>query len=77
MAMKGTTICAVQRDGKIAIAGDGQVTMGETTIFKNTAKKVRRIYNNQVVVGFAGTVADAFSLCDRFEERLTQCNGSL
>ena len=77
MAMKGTTICAVQRYGSIAIAGDGQVTMGETTIFKNTAKKVRRIYNNQVVVGFAGTVADAFSLCDRFEERLTQCNGSL
>ena len=77
MAMKGTTICAVQRNGSIAIAGDGQVTMGESTIFKNTAKKVRRIYNNQVVVGFAGTVADAFSLCDRFEERLTQCNGSL
>lgn len=77
MAMKGTTICAVQRFGSIAIAGDGQVTMGETTIFKNTAKKVRRIFNNQVVVGFAGTVADAFSLCDRFEERLTQCNGSL
>ena len=77
MAMKGTTICAVQRDGKIAIAGDGQVTMGESTIFKNSAKKVRRIYDNQVVVGFAGTVADAFSLCDRFEERLTQCNGSL
>jgi len=77
MAMKGTTICAVQRDGKIAIAGDGQVTMGESVIFKNTAKKVRRIYNDQVVIGFAGTVADAFSLCDRFEERLTQCNGSL
>lgn len=77
MAMKGTTICAVQRGGKIAIAGDGQVTMGESTIFKNSAKKVRRIYNDQVVVGFAGTVADAFSLCDRFEERLTQCNGSL
>ena len=77
MAMKGTTICAVQRNGCIAIAGDGQVTMGESTIFKNTAKKVRRIYKGQVVVGFAGTVADAFSLCDRFEERLTQCNGSL
>ena len=77
MAMKGTTICAVQRDGKIAIAGDGQVTMGESTIFKNSAKKVRRIYNNQVVIGFAGTVADAFALCDRFEERLTQFNGSL
>ena len=77
MAMKGTTICAVKRDDAIAIAGDGQVTMGESTIFKNTAKKVRRIYNNQVVVGFAGTVADAFALCDRFEERLTQHNGSL
>lgn len=77
MAMKGTTICAVQRNGSIAIAGDGQVTMGESVIFKNTAKKVRRIYNNQVVIGFAGSVADAFALCDRFEERLTQCNGSL
>lgn len=77
MAMKGTTICAVQRNGSIAIAGDGQVTMGESTIFKNSAKKVRRIYNEQVVVGFAGTVADAFALCDRFEERLTQSNGSL
>ncbi|MBQ1945410.1 MAG: ATP-dependent protease subunit HslV [Clostridia bacterium] len=77
MAMKGTTICAVQRFGSIAIAGDGQVTMGESTVFKNSAKKVRRIYNDQVVVGFAGTVADAFALCDRFEERLTQSNGSL
>jgi len=77
MAMKGTTICAVKRDGKIAIAGDGQVTMGESTIFKNSAKKVRRIYNNQVAIGFAGTVADAFALCDRFEERLTQFNGNL
>lgn len=77
MAMKGTTICAVKRNSMIAIAGDGQVTMGENVIFKNTAKKVRRIYNNQVVVGFAGSVADAFALCDRFEERLTQCNGSL
>lgn len=77
MAMKGTTICAVQRFGSIAIAGDGQVTMGESTVFKNSAKKVRRIYNDQVVVGFAGTVADAFALCDRFEERLTHSNGSL
>lgn len=77
MGMKGTTICAVKRNGRIAIAGDGQVTMGESVIFKNTAKKVRRIYDNQVVVGFAGSVADAFALCDRFEERLTQCNGSL
>ena len=77
MAMMGTTICAVKRDGKIAIAGDGQVTMGENTIFKNNARKVRRIYNDKVVTGFAGSVADAFSLCERFEERLNQCNGSL
>ena len=77
MAMMGTTICAVKRNGKIAIAGDGQVTMGENTIFKNSAKKVRRIYNDQVVTGFAGSVADAFSLCERFEERLTQYNGNL
>ena len=77
MAMMGTTICAVKRNGKIAVAGDGQVTMGENTIFKNSARKVRRIYHDQVVTGFAGSVADAFSLCERFEERLNQCNGSL
>lgn len=73
----GTTICAVRRDGHIAIAGDGQVTMGENTIFKTTAHKVRRIYNDQVAVGFAGSVADAFSLCEKFEEKLTQCSGNL
>ena len=77
MTMKGTTICAVKRNGKIAVAGDGQVTMGEHTIFKGTAKKVRRIYNDSVVTGFAGTVADAFSLCERFEDKLTQCGGNL
>ena len=77
MSMKGTTICAVKKDGKIAIAGDGQVTMGEHTIFKGTAKKVRRIYNDTVVTGFAGTVADAFSLCERLEDKLTQCGGNL
>lgn len=73
----GTTICAVKRNGVTAIAGDGQVTMGENTIFKTTAKKVRRIYNGQVTVGFAGSVADAFTLCDRFEDKLTQCSGNL
>ena len=77
MNMKGTTICAVKRDGKIALAGDGQVTMGESTIFKSTARKVRRIYNDSVVTGFAGSVADAFSLCERFEDKLTQCGGNL
>lgn len=74
---RGTTICAVRRNGEIAIAGDGQVTMGEHTIFKTTARKVRRLYNGEVVVGFAGSVADAFTLCDKFEEKLQQCNGNL
>ena len=77
MKMMGTTICAVKKDGKIAVAGDGQVTMGENTIFKNSARKVRRIYHDQVVTGFAGSVADAFSLCERFEDKLTQCGGNL
>lgn len=73
----GTTICAVQKNGQTAIAGDGQVTMGESVVFKSTAKKVRRLYNNQVVVGFAGSVTDAFTLCEKFEEKLTQCGGNL
>lgn len=73
----GTTICAVKRGDQVAIAGDGQVTMGENTIFKSGAKKVRKLYNGNVLVGFAGSVADAFALCDRFEEKLTQANGNL
>ncbi len=77
MQFRGTTICAVKRDNRVAIAGDGQVTMGESTIFKSTAKKVRRIYNDKVVIGFAGSVADAFTLSDRFEEKLTQFGGNL
>lgn len=74
---KGTTICAVRRDGVTAIAGDGQVTMGESVIMKGTAKKVRRIYGGKVVVGFAGSVADAFALCEKFEDKLTQYAGNL
>jgi len=74
---KGTTICAVKKDGEIAIAGDGQVTMGENTIFKTSARKVRRLYDGKVVVGFAGSVADAFTLCDKFEDKLQQCGGNL
>ncbi len=77
MAMMGTTICAVKKGEHVAIAGDGQVTMGENTIFKCSAKKVRRLYNGQVITGFAGSVADAFTLCERFEEKLTQCGGNL
>ena len=74
---RGTTICAVKKGNEIAIAGDGQVTMGEHTVFKTTAKKVRRLYNGEVVVGFAGSVADAFTLCEKFEENLQQCGGNL
>ncbi len=74
---RGTTICAVRRGGQVAIAGDGQVTMGENTIFKTSARKVRRLYNGQVAVGFAGSVADAFTLCEKFEEKLQQCGGNL
>lgn len=77
MELRGTTICAVKRFDRIAIAGDGQVTMGESTIFKSTAKKVRKIFNDQVTVGFAGSVADAFTLSERFEEKLTQTGGNL
>ena len=74
---RGTTICAVKKGNEIAIAGDGQVTMGEHTVFKTTAKKVRRLYNGEVVVGFAGSVADAFTLCEKCEEKLQQCGGNL
>ena len=74
---RGTTICAVRKNGITALAGDGQVTMGEHTIFKTTAKKVRRLYNGEVVIGFAGSVADAFTLCEKFEEKLQQCGGNL
>ena len=75
--MMGTTIVAVKRGGKCAVAGDGQVTFGENTIIKHTAKKVRRLYHNSVVVGFAGAVADAFSLCEKFEAKLEAYSGSL
>lgn len=74
---RGTTICAVKKDGKIAIAGDGQVTMQNSVIFKNNARKVRRIFNDNVVIGFAGSVADAFSLCERFEAMLNKFSGNL
>lgn len=72
-----TTICAVEQDGHFAMAGDGQVTMGEQIVMKGTARKVRRIYNDEVVVGFAGGVADAFTLEEKFEEKLNEFNGNL
>ena len=73
-----TTICLVKRSkDDIAIAGDGQVTMGETAIMKNNAKKVRKIYHNTVISGFAGSVSDAFSLTEKFEKKLEEHGGNL
>ena len=73
-----TTICAVRRpNGDSCIGGDGQVTMGETTIMKNNAKKVKKIYGDRVLTGFAGSVADAFSLTDKFEKKLEEHSGNL
>ena len=73
-----TTICAVKRpNGDICIGGDGQVTMGESTIMKNGAKKVKKIYKDTVLTGFAGSVADAFSLTDKFENKLQEHGGNL
>ena len=73
----GTTICAVKKNRVTAIAGDGQVTMGESVVFKSTAVKVRRIYNGKVITRFAGTVSDAFSLCERLEAMLNKYAGNL
>ena len=73
-----TTICAVRRGpDDICIGGDGQVTMGETAIMKNGAQKVRKIYKNSVVSGFAGSVADAFSLTEKFENKMEEHSGNL
>ena len=74
---KATTICAVRRNGVTAIAGDGQVTMGESVVMKGTAKKVKRIFGGKVVTGFAGSVADAFALSEKFEDKLSQFSGNL
>ena len=65
---RGTTILAVKRNGKTVIAGDGQVTMGKEVIFKGNARKVRRLYDDRVVVGFAGGTVDAFAMCEEFEK---------
>lgn len=73
-----TTICCVRRGpDDVVIGGDGQVTMGETAIMKNGAKKVRKIYGGQVLTGFAGSVADAFTLTDHFEKKLDEHGGNL
>lgn len=72
-----TTICAVKKDKQLAMAGDGQITMGESTIMKGSARKLRRIYNNEVIVGFAGGVADAITLSEMFEDKLKAHQGQL
>ncbi len=75
--IKGTTIVAVRKEGQAAIAGDGQVTIGENTVMKHTAKKVRKIYDDKVLIGFAGSVADALTLTEKFERKLEQYGGNL
>ena len=77
MELRGTTIIGVKKDGRTIIAGDGQATLGEHVIMKSNSKKVRRIYNDKVVLGFAGSVADAFALSERFEEMLQKFSGNL
>lgn len=72
-----TTIFAIRHNDKMAIAGDGQVTLGNQVVMKHTAKKVRRLFNDQVVAGFAGSVADAFTLFEKFEANLHEYNGNL
>lgn len=76
MNFHGTTILAVRRNGKVAVAGDGQVTLNNT-IIKHKAKKVRRIYNDKIIVGFAGATADALNLSERLEKKLDRYNGNL
>jgi ATP-dependent HslUV protease subunit HslV len=74
--IRSTTVLCVRRDGKVVMAGDGQVTFG-SEVLKSTARKLRRLYNDQIVAGFAGSTADAFSLFSRFEAKLEQYNGNL
>jgi ATP-dependent HslUV protease, peptidase subunit HslV len=73
---RGTTIVCVRRDGKVAVAGDGQVTLGNT-VMKGNARKVRRLYGDKVLAGFAGGTADAFTLFERFEGKLEKYSGNL
>ena len=77
MDLHGTTILAVRNDKGVALAGDGQVTMGEKMVMKHTARKVRRLYKGRVVAGFAGATADAFTLFERFEAKLEESGGNL
>jgi ATP-dependent HslUV protease subunit HslV len=74
--VRSTTVLLVRRDGRVALAGDGQVTLGET-VMKTGARKVRRLYNDRILAGFAGATGDAFSLLTRFEGKLEQYHGNL
>lgn len=74
--MHGTTILAIRRNGKVVVAGDGQVTLNNTVI-KHRARKVRKIYNDKIIVGFAGATADALNLSERLEAKLERYNGNL
>ena len=74
--IRSTTVLCVRRDGKVVLAGDGQVTLGDN-IIKHTARKIRRLYNEQILAGFAGSTADAFALFSRFDTKLEQFNGQL
>lgn len=76
MKIRGTTIVAIRHRGKVVVAGDGQVTV-DMTVMKHGARKVRRLYHDEVVVGFAGATADAFTLFERFDQKLEQFNGNL
>ncbi len=77
MILRGTTILAVKKNGQTAMAGDGQVTMGQAVVMKHTARKVRRMYKDSVLAGFAGATADAFTLFERFEAKLEEYRGNL
>jgi len=77
MKLRGTTILAVKRNGQMAMAGDGQVTMGDSVVMKGNARKVRRLLGGQVVCGFAGSTADAFTLEERFEGKLREFGGDI
>src|SRR5580693_9613251 len=74
--IRSTTILCVRREGKVVMAGDGQVTLG-SEVLKSSAKKLRRLYNGKILAGFAGSTADAFALFGRFESKLEQYNGNL
>jgi ATP-dependent HslUV protease subunit HslV len=74
--IRSTTVLSIRRNGSVVLAGDGQVTLGESVI-KHTAKKIRRLYNDKILAGFAGSTADAFTLFSRFEAKLEQYHGNL